>query len=77
MANLFSNLDVGKNTRPFASGGRKDRGAYTGRGATFWNIRAGAGASSTSIKLPKCDFGPFLTFVLQKRSGGTVSLPGY
>ncbi|KAL4433832.1 hypothetical protein ABPG75_000273 [Micractinium tetrahymenae] len=70
-ANLFSNLDFGANTRPFKSGGRKDRGAQTGRGSVFWNLQAGAGAASQSIKLPKCDYGALLAFVLKKRSGSS------
>lgn len=30
MANLFTNINLGKNTRAFQSSGRKDRGAHTG-----------------------------------------------
>ncbi|KAL4418712.1 hypothetical protein ABPG77_000345 [Micractinium sp. CCAP 211/92] len=70
-ANLFSNLDFGANTRPFKSGGRKDRGAQTARGSVFWNLRAGAAASSAAIKLPKCDYGALLAFVLKQRSGSS------
>lgn len=36
MANLFTNINLGRNTRAFQSSGRKDRGAHTGgQGATM------------------------------------------
>ncbi|PSC76865.1 band 7 [Micractinium conductrix] len=68
-ANLFTSINLGAATRPFTSGGRSDRGASTGRGETFWNVRAGD--PNKSVKLPKCEFGPLLTLVLEKRSGDT------
>lgn len=37
--NLFTDIDAGKGTRLFASGGGGDRGNHTAAGATFWNIR--------------------------------------
>lgn len=30
MANLFTNINLGRGTRAFQSSGRKDRGAHTG-----------------------------------------------
>ncbi|KAL4856222.1 putative cinnamyl alcohol dehydrogenase 2 [Chlorella vulgaris] len=39
-ANLFTDINMGYGLRPFASGGAKDRAAYTGIGSTFWNLRA-------------------------------------
>jgi hypothetical protein len=60
MGNLFTNLNMGQGTRPFASGGRKDRGAYSGRGNTYWNLKRDSGGP---LLLPDCDFGPLLNFV--------------
>ncbi len=37
--NLFTDIDAGKGTRLFASGGGGNRGNHTAAGATFWNIR--------------------------------------
>lgn len=59
-ANLFTNLNMGHGTRPFASGGRGDRGAHAGRGNTYWFLRS---ASGRPLYLPGCDFGPILNFV--------------
>ncbi|PSC69079.1 band 7 [Micractinium conductrix] len=59
-ANLFTNLNMGWGTRPFASGGRGDRGAHAGRGNTFWRLHS---ASGRPLYLPGCDFGPILNFV--------------
>ncbi len=39
-ANLFTNLDVGKGTRIWKSGGADAYGKHTGAWSTFWNIRA-------------------------------------
>jgi hypothetical protein len=69
MANLFSDISLGRCTRAFKSGGRRDRGAHTGRGATFWNLRCDAGKP---VPLPSCDFGPNLSFVLPRWTGGQV-----
>jgi len=57
-SSLFSLLDCGAGTRPFDSGGSRDRGAHAGAYTTYWNIRA-AGA----LKLPPPDFGPLLNFI--------------
>ena len=57
-SSLFSQIDCGAGTRPFDSGGSRDRGAHAGAYNTYWNIRA-AGA----LKLPPPDFGPLLNFV--------------
>lgn len=56
--NLFSNIDLGIGSRPFACGGGGDRGSHTARYATFWNIR-----SDQPLELPEPDFGPSMTFV--------------
>lgn len=61
MANLFSAIQLGANTRPFESSGRADRGAHTGRDGTFWNW-AGRGGGG-GVELPPCTFGPLLNFV--------------
>lgn len=76
MANLFTDVNLGAGTRPFASGGRKDRGAYTGRAACLWNLYAAN--ASQEVKLPQCSFGPLLNFVLKRPSqtGDVVSRPG-
>lgn len=37
--NLFTDIDAGRGTRLFASGGGGNRGNHTAAGATFWNIR--------------------------------------
>ncbi|EFN55088.1 hypothetical protein CHLNCDRAFT_58107 [Chlorella variabilis] len=60
-ANLLTNTDFGLANRPFASGGRGDRGANTGRGSVFWNVYPGGGEGALSLPA-KCDFGPLLTF---------------
>lgn len=73
MANLFSNIDFGNNTRPFQSGGPSGRGAYSGRANTFYNLGPGSRAANQTITLPSCTFGPLLTFVLKSRSGSNVS----
>ncbi|EFN58659.1 hypothetical protein CHLNCDRAFT_140927 [Chlorella variabilis] len=63
-ANLFTVLSLGLGTRPFASGGRSDRGAHAGRGNTFWGLRPASGAP---LPLPACEFGPLLNL-----SGATL-----
>ncbi len=57
-SNLFSNLDCGRGTRPFASGGSRNRGAHAGAYTTYWNIRA-----QSPMKFPPGDFGPLLNFI--------------
>jgi len=57
-SNLFSNLNCGRGTRPFASGGSHDRGAHAGAYTTYWNIRA-----ESPMNLPPPDFGPLLNFI--------------
>lgn len=51
--NLFTDLDAGRGTRHFASGGTHTRGRHTAAGATFWNIR-----SERPAEMPSTDFGP-------------------
>ncbi|PSC72641.1 ubiquinone biosynthesis [Micractinium conductrix] len=68
MANLFSNIDMGAAARPFESGGRSDRAAHTGRGASFWNLYGAA-----PVALPTCDVGSYLNVVLPRWRGGTCA----
>lgn len=51
--NLFSNLDMGRGTRYFKSGGGGERGRHCGRGGTFWNLRGERPAT-----MPDANFGP-------------------
>lgn len=61
---LFSDLNFGLGTRPFASGGDPPRGAYAGSNNTFWNLRATQPSGGAPLlKLPACDFGPQLNFI--------------
>lgn len=39
-ANLFTDIDLGAGTRPWASGGGRGLGKHTAARATFWNLRA-------------------------------------
>jgi hypothetical protein len=57
-ASLFTDLDCGDGTRPFASGGSSDRGAHSGARSTFWNIRA-----RSPLLPPPADFGPLLNLI--------------
>lgn len=59
-ANLFTDIDCGKGTRPFFSNGPQWRGPHTGSYSTFWNIR-----SEQPYPLPEDpgEFGPRATFV--------------
>jgi hypothetical protein len=57
-SNLFSNINFGAGTRPFASGGASGRGAHSGANNTFWNLWA-----NRQLALPPCTYGPMLTFV--------------
>lgn len=60
--NLFTNMDAGKGTRPWHSGGDKSRGAQSGANTTWWGIYA-AGDGSVLMPLPACTFGPMLNWV--------------
>ena len=55
--NLFTNLDLGKGTRPFASSGAHGRGAHSGAYNAFWNM-----LSRDCWAYPFEDFGHELTF---------------
>ncbi|KAL4427839.1 hypothetical protein ABPG75_001928 [Micractinium tetrahymenae] len=57
--NLWSNLDLGKGLRAFASSGSSIRGAHAAANNTWWNIKSARG----TINIPECGFGPYLTFV--------------
>ncbi len=52
--NLFSNIDVGKATRVWSSGGGKGLGAHCGARGTFWNIHG-----AQTIAVPEKNFGPW------------------
>jgi hypothetical protein len=75
-ANLFTNIDLGTGTQPFASGGKGNPGPQTGSFATFWNVRA-----STAFPLPidypsTKDYGPLMNFVgLTTSTSTATSLP--
>ena len=51
--NLFCNLDVGKGTEIWRSGGGRAIGKHCGSRGTFWNIR-----SQNNIAWPPPKFGP-------------------
>jgi hypothetical protein len=56
---LWTKLDLGAGTRPFASGGTAPlRMPHSGARTTFWNVTA-----ARDIGLPRSDFGPLLSFV--------------
>lgn len=55
---LWTALDLGAGTRPFKSGGSKQRMPHSAALSTFWNLTA-----RRSIELPPSDFGPMLNFV--------------
>lgn len=57
-ASLFTDLDLGDGTRPFASGGSKNRGPHSGAYSTFWNLHA-----ASPLPAPPPNFGPLLNFV--------------
>lgn len=50
--NLFTNLHLGKGSRPFASSGAHGRGPHAGAHNTYWNI-----ISDNCWTLPDADFG--------------------
>ncbi len=51
--NLFTDLDTGRGTRYFSSGGTGTRGRHSAAGGTFWNIRG-----ERDARMPGRDFGP-------------------
>jgi len=55
---LFTDIDLGKGSRPFASGGSSNRGPHTAAYSTLWNVRALQG-----FALPSVDFGPRMNFI--------------
>jgi hypothetical protein len=57
-SNLFTDLDCGKGSRPFYSGGSRGRGTHSGAYNTYWNIRA-----QEPMSLPPAGFGPLLNFI--------------
>jgi Pectate lyase superfamily protein len=52
--NLFTNIDAGKGSRIWVSGGGKDLGAHCAGRGTFWNIRA-----AKAFAPPPSNFGPW------------------
>ena len=63
--NLFTSLQLGKGSRPFASSGAHGRGAHSGAGNTYWNLFSERCLARTSL-----DFGRSLNF-----AGGQAKLP--
>ena len=55
--NLFTNLSLGKGSRPFASSGAHGRGPHAGAYNTYWNL-----ISDNCWTLPDADFGHSLIF---------------
>lgn len=55
--NLFTNLHMGKGSRPFASSGAHGRGPHSGAFNTYWNL-----FSDTCLSVPDADFGHSLLF---------------
>ncbi|EFN53340.1 hypothetical protein CHLNCDRAFT_137068 [Chlorella variabilis] len=58
--NLASNINLGRGTRAFHSGGNTVRGTHAAANNTVWNVGP---ASKRQVALPGCDFGPHLVFV--------------
>jgi hypothetical protein len=66
---LWTRLDLGAGTRPFASGGTAPlRMPHSGARTAYWNITA-----ARDIALPPSDFGPLLSFVAVRGSLGRPS----
>ena len=55
--NLFTNLQLGKGSRPFASSGAHGRGPHAGAYNTYWNL-----ISENCWAVPDADFGHSLIF---------------
>lgn len=62
---LWTQLDFGKGTRSFDSGGSSNRGIHAGAYTTFWNLAA-AGNQLGDLEN---DLGPGLNFVGERRGG--------
>ncbi|KAI3436416.1 hypothetical protein D9Q98_005833 [Chlorella vulgaris] len=73
-ANLFSDISLGAGRRPFASGGKKSRGAYSGLLNTYYNLRKRDGQP---VRMPACSFGPLLNFVGRYTGGKCPSTAWY
>ena len=66
---LWTRLDLGAGTRPFASGGTAPlRMPHSGARTAYWNVTA-----ARDIALPPSDFGPLLSFVAMRGSAGGSS----
>lgn len=69
-SSLFSQLNLGAGTRPFNSGGSRNRGAHAGAYNTYWNITA-----SQALQGPEPDFGALLNFIGFGNNERTSSSP--
>jgi hypothetical protein len=68
---LWTKLDLGAGTRPFASGGTAPlRMPHSGARTTLWNVTA-----ARDLVLPPADFGPLMTFVSVRGIGGGGATP--
>lgn len=68
---LWTKLDLGAGTRPFASGGTAPlRMPHSGARTALWNVTA-----ARDIALPPSDFGPLLTFVGVRGLTGATAAP--
>ena len=57
---LYDDINIGKGTRAFTTGGKSATGQPTAGFSTFWNIRQRGGEA---ITVPGCMYGPNLNFV--------------
>ena len=69
---LWTALDLGAGTRPFASGGNADRMPHTGAYSTVWNLVA-----SRPLTRPDASFGPLYNFVAMAGDKATPAVPGW
>lgn len=67
---LWTEIDCGAGTRPFASGGSDNRGPHTAAYDTLWNVTA-----QVDMELPDDDFGPRMNFVGFRTAATTVTSP--
>lgn len=66
---LWTKLDLGAGTRPFASGGTAPlRMPHSGARTAYWNVTA-----ARDVGLPPSDFGPLLSFVATRGAGSRAA----
>jgi len=70
--NLFTDLDLGKGTRAFSSGGKADRGPHAGSFTTYWRVYRSGPKDASRMEIWK-KFGPALNFV---GSSSVLRMPG-